>query len=90
MDNLEKKKLKSAAALKYFKGLPAPFVISKGKGNLADKIIAIAEQEGIHLVKDIDLNSKLMDLSIGDFIPEEMYEITAEIFSFIWELDKQK
>ena len=53
-------------------------------------MIEIAHKEGIHLVKDPLLNENLMEMSVGEYIPEEMYEIVAEIFSFIWEIENKK
>ena len=75
--------MKKSAALKYNSSLPAPVLTAKGSGLLADKIIRIAEKEGIAVVEDSSLASSLFLLDIGDIIPEKHYKAVAEILCFI-------
>ena len=72
-----------AVALKYTQELPAPFIVAKGKGELARKIKAIADTNGISIVEDQMLAEGLIELELGSFIPEEYYEIIAKIFVFV-------
>lgn len=79
-------KIRKAVALKYNINLPAPIITAKGEGAFADKIIAIAKENGIVLVEDEKLVASLYRFKAGDSITEEYYEIVAEILSFILKL----
>ncbi len=77
------KKRKKAVALSYKKEYPAPVVIAKGEGLFADRILEVAEKEGITVCSDTSLAEVLFSADLYSFIPEEQYEIVAEILSFI-------
>ena len=77
--------MNKAVAIKYNKELPAPFITAKGNGFVADKLIKIAENYNIPLVKDDLLSNALFMLEPGEYIPEEVFEIVAEILVFIKE-----
>ncbi|HEQ71102.1 MAG TPA: type III secretion protein [Spirochaetia bacterium] len=74
--------MKKAVALHYMQDLPAPIVIAKGKGRLAERIREIAEAHQIEIVEDSDLADRLVTLDIGQLIPEDLYEIIAAILVF--------
>ena len=83
-------KIKLAIALGYDeKKDNAPRVITKGKGEIAKKIIEIAEQNKIPLYDDKSLAETLSLLEINHYIPIDLYATIAEIFNFI-EQQKQK
>ncbi len=70
-----------AAALKYEIGSDlAPVVVASGYGQVAEKIIGIAEQRGIPVYRDDSVSSLLCMLDIGKNIPTELYEIVARIY----------
>ena len=82
-----KKKDIKAAALKYKHGDDAaPRVVAKGKGRLADKIIALAREHGIPIHEDRDLVEILSTLDMYEEIPEELYRAVAEILTFIYRI----
>ena len=78
--------MKKATALKYSMDLPAPFVVGKSSGVIAEKMLKIAEEYGIPVIRDDILMETLYLLNPGDYIPEEVYSIVAEIFVFIKEI----
>jgi type III secretion system FlhB-like substrate exporter len=80
--------MEKAVAIKYFQDLPAPFIIAKGRGELAKKLMEIANEHDIKLIADPALAEKLIVLDVGDFIPEELYQIIAEILIFALRLGK--
>ena len=83
------KTIKKAAALQYNREKDnAPRIIAKGKGDIAQKIVEKAEEENIHIEDDSDLLDILLKLEIGDEIPPELYQVIAEILSFIYELEE--
>ncbi|MBT3275740.1 MAG: flagellar biosynthesis protein FlhB [Spirochaetales bacterium] len=80
------KKADTAIALKYNPELPAPFLVAKGKGELALKLLRIAEEHNIEIVAQPDLSNALFEFEAGSFIPEEMYEIIAELLAYVYKV----
>lgn len=81
------KKPKSAVGLKYQQGdQQAPTVIAKGYGDLADEIIALANESGILVHEDPHLSEFLNTLDIGQAIPDELYHVIAELIAFSYVL----
>jgi len=72
-----------ALAVKYNKELPAPFIQAKGRGVLADRLLDIAKKYDIPVVKDDLLSETLYLMEPGEYIPEEVYDIVAQILVFI-------
>ena len=56
---------KKAVALKYSAGLPAPFVIAKGKAALAEKLVEIAETHGVEVLSEPQLSEALVEIEVG-------------------------
>ena len=83
-------KVLKAVALKYDIGVnEAPLVIAKGKGELAKNIIKIAKENELPIKKDEDLIELLSKLDVDEQIPDNMYKAVAEIFTYIYELNKK-
>ena len=78
--------MKKAVALKYSSDVPAPFVVGSTSGIITERLLEIAEEYGIPVVKDDILMETLFLLKPGEYIPEEVYSIVAEIFLFIKEM----
>ena len=78
-----------ATALKYTEELPAPFILAKGRGEVAQRITRAAEELGIPIHENPDLMEVLDVLEIGDFIPEELYEIIAELYTFVIRMQEE-
>ena len=76
-------KLAKSVALRYDDELPAPFVVAKGKGNLAVKLVELAEQYGVPITSAETLAEGLFYLEVGDFIPEPFYRAVAELLAFV-------
>lgn len=84
-------KIQQAVALAYAPDKQrAPQIVAKGLGVLADVIIDIAKEAGVHIHEDRDLVGFLLALDIGDEIPEELYTAIAEVLAFIYKIDKEK
>ena len=71
-------------ALRFEEGLPAPFVAAKGQGELAVKLVRLAERYGIPVEPAETLAESLFYLDVGDFIPEAFYRAVAELLVFVW------
>lgn len=76
---------KSAVALHYDEK-NVPRITAKGRGELADKIIALAEQHSIPLHEDRELVALLAQLDLGEEIPRELYLAVAEVLAFAYML----
>lgn len=81
---------KKAAALSYDSQLhQAPVLKAKGTGKTAEKIIEKAAEHGILIQEDPALVELLGQLEVNEAIPEDLYEAAAEVFAFVYRLDKQ-
>ena len=86
---MKKEKRKEAIALKYDAKLSqAPVVLAKGKGKTAENILAKAEELNIPVQKDETLTELLGQLDINQTIPEELYGAVAEVFAFVYKVDR--
>jgi flagellar biosynthesis protein len=84
-------KIKKAVALKYERGKDAaPKVTAKGRGAVADKILALAKEHKIPIEQDSTLMEALYRLDINEEIPEELYQVVAELLAFIYRMNKLK
>lgn len=72
-----------AVALKYPQGAQAPFVIANGKGLLAKRILEEARVNEIKIEENTSLVEFLSEVKVGSLVPQESWEILAQIFSVI-------
>jgi flagellar biosynthesis protein len=77
---------KKSIALRYDEGMPAPFVAAKGKGELAEKLVALAKLHGVPVEPADSLAESLFYLDVGEFIPEVFYRAVAELLVFVWRM----
>jgi flagellar biosynthesis protein len=78
---------KKAAALKYRKGSDsAPQLVAKGRGLVAEKILALAREHGIPIREDRNMLEILSTLSLYEEIPPELYKAVAEILAFVYKM----
>ncbi len=80
---MNRKPQKLAVALEY-DGDNAPQVTAKGFGELAEKILATAEQAGVPLHEDKGLVEVLADIELGEEIPENLYRAVAEVIAYAY------
>ncbi|NLC79371.1 MAG: hypothetical protein GX683_06580 [Ruminococcaceae bacterium] len=70
-----------AIALKYnLEQDMAPVIIASGYGEVAKRIIDVAEKRGIPVYRDDSAASMLCMLDVGATIPRELYEVVAAIY----------
>ena len=76
-----------ACALRYDEkeGDSAPVVVASGEGDLAQQIIRAAHDYGVPVLRDVPLARALIELEVGDAIPEAIYEAVAEILREAWD-----
>ena len=81
---------KEAIALQYDQEKDtAPKIIGKGKGRTAEKILEAAKENKIPIQEDASLVELLGTLHISESIPAELYEAVAEVFAFVYRIDKE-
>ena len=82
------KTLRRAAALRYRSEKDsAPRLTAKGSGAVAEKIIALARQQGIPIQEDPALIQVLAGLDLNQEIPASIYLVVAEILAFVYRLN---
>lgn len=90
MEDNYKEKIKKAVALKYDREKDtAPRITAKGTGLIAEKILELAEKEGIPITEDPDLVTALAQLDFYDEVPPELYRAVAEILAFAYRVNNK-
>jgi flagellar biosynthesis protein FlhB len=80
-----------AVAIRYEEAnMQAPKITAKGQDSMALKIIEIAKEHKVPVVRNIGLAHALIDLEVGHEIPEDLYEAVAEVLNFVYQLAAQE
>jgi flagellar biosynthesis protein len=73
-----------AVALHYESGSrQAPRVTAKGRGLLAERIVALAAEHGVVIDANPALAQALGGVEIDDTIPIELFEAVSEVIGFV-------
>jgi flagellar biosynthesis protein len=77
--------MKMASAVAYNQDEGVPRLLTKGRGEQAERIIDLARQAGIEIVEDSAL-AALLDAGVKpqDFIPVWCWEAMAKILAFVF------
>lgn len=79
-----------AVALRYDPDVrEVPHVVGKGRGDVARRILELASAEGIPVRSDPDLLELLAGVSMGEEIPVELYEVVAEVLTFLYRVNAE-
>jgi len=80
-----------AVALKYDKEKDAaPRVVAKGMRLKAEKILEIAREYKIPVMKNVPLANALYRIDVGQEVPEELYDAVAEVLNFVYALQQEQ
>lgn len=79
-----------AIALAYSTGEYAPKVVAKGRGLIAEQIIAKAKENDVFVHESKDLVALLMQVDLDDHIPPALYQAIAEILAWLYKLEEGK
>lgn len=66
----------------------APRVVARGRGDVARRILEIAEEHGVLVRHDPDLLQLLAGARLGDEVPQELYAVVAEVIAFLWRVNE--
>lgn len=78
---------KTAVTLAYLATDPAPRVVAKGYGNVAQSIIELAKQNNVPVHESAELVSLLMQVDLDQQIPPQLYTAVAELLAWIYTLE---
>ena len=78
---------KSAVALAYSQTDAAPRVVAKGRGLVAEQIIARAREHGVYVHESPELVSLLVQIDLDQRIPPQLYIAVAELLAWIYRLE---
>ena len=79
--------LKSAIALAYSRSDAAPRVVAKGRGLIAQTIIARAREHGVYVHESPELVSLLMQIDLDQRIPPQLYIAVSELLAWVYRLE---
>ena len=79
----------SAIALSYANKNRAPRVVAKGYGAVADTIIKHARTNGLYVHQSPELVKLLMQVSLDDEIPSQLYLAVAQVLAWLYELETE-
>jgi len=89
MKNLKKSPQKAVALTYVPEKQEAPKLVAKGKGLVAHKIMEKAKEHGVPIQEDASLVEVLSQLDLDQQIPADLYQIVAEILSFVYRSDQK-
>lgn len=73
-----------AVALHYEQGSKeAPRVVAKGRGLVAEKIVALAQENGVVIETNPVLAEALSGVELDDTIPLELYDAIAIVIGYV-------
>lgn len=82
---------KKAAALRYeHQKSGAPQVVAKGRGKVAERIVALAREHHVPMVQDRNLVQMLEALDLNTEIPTELYQAVAEVLVFVYRMNQKR
>jgi flagellar biosynthesis protein len=79
--------LKSAVALAYSETDAAPRVVAKGRGLVAEQIIARAHEHGVYVHESPELVALLLQIDLDQRIPPQLYVAVAELLAWLYRLE---
>jgi flagellar biosynthesis protein len=78
---------KNAVALAYSQTDTAPRVVARGRGLVAEQIIARAREHGVYVHESAELVSLLMQVDLDQHIPPQLYLAVAELLAWLYRLE---
>ena len=77
-----------AVALRYDSHETAPRVVAKGYGDIADAIIARAQECDLYVHPEPELVRLLAQVDLDAHVPPTMYVAVAELLAWVYELEQ--
>ncbi len=83
------KPVQQAVALAYARGDFSPRIIAKGRGVVAEQIIARANENKVFVHQSPELVNLLMRVDLDDNIPLALYRAIAEILVWLHRMERE-
>ncbi|MBQ2823938.1 MAG: EscU/YscU/HrcU family type III secretion system export apparatus switch protein [Oscillospiraceae bacterium] len=81
----------AAVALKYNPQQDySPVVVASGHGKVAERIINLADENGVPVFRDDSTAAMLTMLNVGQGVPPELYQIVAGIYVQVLQIAKKQ
>jgi flagellar biosynthesis protein len=81
------KSMRNAVALAYQAGGRAPKVVATGKGLVAEQIIELAKQNGVHVHESKEMVALLMNVDLDQEIPANLYRLVADLLAWLYKIE---
>lgn len=82
---------KKAVALRYDENKDvAPVIVASGLGYMAERIVEMANENGVPVYEDNSLATVLTQLDLGTAIPEELYQAIVDIYAYFLRYNPEK
>ena len=78
---------REAIALAYSQTDAAPRVVARGKGLVAEQIIARAKEHGVYVHESPELVALLTQVNIDEHIPPQLYMAIAELLAWLYRIE---
>lgn len=78
---------REAIALAYSQTDAAPRVVAKGKGLVAEQIIARAKEHGVYVHESPELVALLTQVNLDEHIPPQLYMAIAELLAWLYRIE---
>jgi flagellar biosynthesis protein FlhB len=80
-----------AVAIEYDEtSMNAPIVSAKGTLRIAERIIALAREHHVPIVRQIPLARSLYKVEVGSEVPEDLYAAVAEVLNWVYTLSREE
>lgn len=80
---------RKAVALSYPENAAAPIITARAYGDLAERMVEIADENNVPIVQNEMLVNVLSRQKIGTLVPEETWTVLAKIFAFVVQIDEK-
>ncbi|MCU7852055.1 MAG: EscU/YscU/HrcU family type III secretion system export apparatus switch protein [Candidatus Thiodiazotropha sp. (ex Monitilora ramsayi)] len=90
MTDYDHKKTPDLAIALNYDGENTPRLTAKGRDELAQRILTLAEEHNVPLHEDAELAALLSQIPLGEEIPESLYRAVAEVIAFAYLLSGKR
>lgn len=68
----------------------APEITAKGQNTMAERIVELARENHVPIMRNIGLAWSLFEIENGREIPEELYQAVAEVLNWVYQLTEKQ
>ncbi len=80
----------AAVAVRYRSAeADAPRVLASGRGEVAQRIVELAQAAGVPVWRDGELAKALLRVEVGEEIPPALYAAVAHVLAFLLRADRE-